>query len=146
MRETEAEVYVNDDDDGGGGKGDKGVSSGGGNGGSGEKDGGAGGCGAGDSSDDDDEEERKLSTVQELSELNAASPPMSLAMCQGCERSLGEPPELRRDSDQPSDRDEAAISSISERVEARAKKEGSCLNEEHILSYADSPTFSEFSS
>ncbi|XP_029167565.1 metabotropic glutamate receptor 8-like isoform X2 [Nylanderia fulva] len=151
MRETEAEVYVNDDDDGGG--------EGGGNkadrrddrrsaGGSRERDGGAGsdGCDLGDSSDDDDddddddEEERKLSTVQELSELNAVSPPMNrLAVCRTCERS-------RAGSDQPSDRDEAAISSISERVEARARKEGSCLNEEQILSYADSPTFSEFSS
>ncbi|XP_070164040.1 metabotropic glutamate receptor 8 isoform X2 [Polyergus mexicanus] len=136
VRETEAEVYVNDDDDGGGG--------GGGDGRSGK---GSGGCGAGagDSSDDDDEEERKLSTVQELSELNAdtASPPISLAMCQACERSQGEP---RRDSDQPSDRDEVAISSISERVEARARKEELCMNEEQILGYTDSPTFSEFSS
>ncbi|XP_025264980.1 metabotropic glutamate receptor 8 isoform X1 [Camponotus floridanus] len=133
MRETEAEVYVNEDDDGGGGRG----------GGDGRS--GGGGCGLEDSSDDDDEEERKLSTVQELSEFNAdtASPPISLAMCQACERSQGEP---RRDSDQPSDRDEAAISSISERVEARARKEGLCLNEEQILSYTDSPTFSEFSS
>lgn len=94
MRETEAEVYVNDDDDGGGG--------GGGRGGSDSRSGGGGGCGAGDSSDDDDEEERKLSTVQELSEFNAdtASPPISLAMCQACKRSQGEP---RRDSDQVTD-------------------------------------------
>ncbi|KMR04945.1 metabotropic glutamate receptor 2 [Lasius niger] len=93
MRETEAEVYVNEDDDGGG-KGGDGESEGTG--------GGGGSCGTGDSSDDDDEEERKLSTVQELSELNAdtASPPISLAMCQACERSQGEP---RRDSDQVTD-------------------------------------------
>ncbi|XP_029678417.1 metabotropic glutamate receptor 7-like, partial [Formica exsecta] len=139
VRETEAEVYVNEDDDGGG--------SGSRSGGDGRSGKGSGGCGAGagDSSDDDDEEERKLSTVQELSELNAdtASPPLSLAMCQACERSQGEP---RRDSDQPSDRDEVAISSISERVEARARREELCLNEEQILSYTDSPTFSEFSS
>lgn len=90
MRETEAEVYVNDDDDGGGGRG----------GGDGRS--GGGGCGAGDNSDDDDEEECKLSTVQELSEFNAdtASPPISLAMCQACERSQGGP---RRDSDQVTD-------------------------------------------
>ncbi|KYN16204.1 Metabotropic glutamate receptor 7 [Trachymyrmex cornetzi] len=92
--------------------------------------------------DDDDEEERKLSTVQELPELTA-SPPMSLAMCQARERSQAEP---RHDSDQPRDRNEGVISSISERVEARAKKEESCPNEEHILCYSDSPTFSEFSS
>lgn len=93
MRETEAEVYVNDDDDGGGKGGDGGSEGTGGGGGS---------CGTGDSSDDDDEEERKLSTVQELSELNAdtVSPPISLAMCQACERSQGEP---RRDSDQVTD-------------------------------------------
>lgn len=94
MRETEAEVYVNEDDDGGGSR----------SGGDGRSGKGSGGCGAGagDSSDDDDEEERKLSTVQELSELNAdtASPPLSLAMCQACERSQGEP---RRDSDQVTD-------------------------------------------
>ncbi|EGI66060.1 Metabotropic glutamate receptor 2 [Acromyrmex echinatior] len=116
---TEAEVYVNGNDNGG----DDHHSGGGGD-------------------DDDDEEERKLSTVQELPELTA-SPPMSLAMCQARERSQAEP---RHDSDQPRDRNEVVISSISERVEARAKKEESCPNEEQILSYSDSPTFSEFSS
>ncbi|XP_024868759.1 U1 small nuclear ribonucleoprotein 70 kDa-like [Temnothorax curvispinosus] len=128
MRETEAEVYVvNGGNDGGGGSG-------------------SGGGGGNDSSDDDDEDGRKLSTVQELPELTA-SPPVSLAMRQARERSQREESgEPRRDSDQPSDRNEAAISSISERVEARARKEGSCPNEEQILSYSNSPTFSEFSS
>ncbi|XP_071633906.1 metabotropic glutamate receptor 8 [Temnothorax longispinosus] len=128
MRETEAEVYVvNGGNDGGGGSG-------------------SGGGGGNDSSDDDDEDGRKLSTVQELPELTA-SPPVSLAMRQARERSQREESgEPRRDSDQPSDRNEAAINSISERVEARARKEGSCPNEEQILSYSNSPTFSEFSS
>ncbi|RLU24537.1 hypothetical protein DMN91_002626 [Ooceraea biroi] len=128
MREAEAEVYVN-------GNGDEDGSSGGG---------GGGGVGGSGGDDDDDEEECKLSTVQELPELNAdtASPPMSLAMCQR-ERSQRV---RRRDFDQPSDRNEGAISSISEEVEARVRKEGSYLNEEQILSYSDSPTFSEFSS
>ncbi|XP_067205710.1 metabotropic glutamate receptor 8-like isoform X2 [Linepithema humile] len=125
MRETEAEVYVNGDaDDGGCG-------------------GGGGGGGGDNNGDDDDEEERKLSIVQELPELSA-SPPMNLAVCQR-ERSREAVP--RRDPDQPSDRNEAAISSISEKVEARVRKEGaSCSNEEQMLSYSDSPTFSEFSS
>ncbi|XP_011703241.1 PREDICTED: metabotropic glutamate receptor 8-like [Wasmannia auropunctata] len=103
--------------------------------------GGGGGNDNGDG-DDDDEDERKLSTVQELPELTA-SPPMSLVTRQARERSQDK---LRHDSDQPSYRNEAAISSISEKVEARARKERSCSNEEQILSYSDSPTFSEFSS
>lgn len=144
MHEAEAEVYVNGNADGGGG----------GAGGSGSRSrsgsrsgGGIGigiGIGANGGDDDDDEEECKLSTVQELPELSAdtASPPMSLAMCQR-ERSQRKP---RRDFDQPSDRNEPAISSISEGVEARARREGPYPNEEQILSYSDSPTFSEFSS
>ncbi|KAL0108286.1 hypothetical protein PUN28_015079 [Cardiocondyla obscurior] len=98
--------------------------------------------GGNDSGDDDDEEERKLSIVQELPELTA-SPPMSLAMHQVRKRNQSEP---SRHSDQPNDRNEAAISSISEKVEARTKKEGTHTNEEQILSYSNSPTFSEFSS
>ncbi|KYN01754.1 Metabotropic glutamate receptor 7 [Cyphomyrmex costatus] len=132
---TEAEVYVNGNDNGDGSGAGGSCSCDGGSGGGG---GGAGGGG----DDDDDEEERKLSTVQELPELTA-SPPMSLAMCQARERSQAE---SRHDSDQPRDRSVAVIRSISERVEARAKREESCPNEEQILSYSDSPTFSEFSS
>ncbi|XP_032664722.1 metabotropic glutamate receptor 8-like isoform X5 [Odontomachus brunneus] len=157
MRETEVEVYINnngdgdDDDDGGGDGGGGGGGGRGGGGGSG--DGGSGGHngnGGRGGGNDDDEEERKLSIVQELPELtDTASPPLSLACLY--ERSQGEP--RRRDSrrHQPgeSTRDDrnGPISSISEKMEARAREtEASCPNDEQILSYCDSPTFSEFSS